>query len=286
MLFSHLRFKLRQLNEDLKHFKSNNWKSPRNAEIYNSKTNTIGDYQDFLTTDYLKELTTRIEQGAQVLDLGCGTGVLSIPLARSGFRVTGVDISEAMLEIVRQKMTGLHIELRVGDIFKLPFGDGVFDGAITRWVIPHFNDWPLVLKEAARTLRPGGVFVFDICSTPNYELASRHGTLDYLRFGSNPTDETVTGFYASATAHELRLAANISGLEVVEIVPNGLYRNNALIAASLGADEHERFKATFAEFYRHEEVKSFVQWFDLSVTKKLPLGLVNTLTVVMRKSPQ
>jgi hypothetical protein len=110
--------------------------------------------------------------------------------------------------------------------------------------------------------------------------------MDYLRFGSNPNDDTAEGFYASATRDEIHLAASISGVEVLDIVPGGLYRNNAVFASSLGADEHALFKEAFDKFYADEKVRSFVQWFELTVTKKLPLALINTFTVVARKAPR
>lgn len=284
MRFSRITNKLRQFSRDVRSFKSNNWKSATNAAIYDRATSATGDYQDFLTTEYLNELTSRIAPTTRVLDLGCGTGVLTLALAKSGFQVTGVDISEAMLDRVRQKATGLKVELRTGDVFALPFANEEFDGIVTRWVVPHFKAWPLIIREAARVLQPGGIFVFDMCSTSNYELARGHRELDFDHFGYNPVDEAANGFYASATEHELRLAANVAGIDVISIRPNGMYRNNAIIAAALGVEGHAAFKSRFDEFYQDDKVRSFVQWLDRAVTTKLPLSLTNTLTIVARKA--
>lgn len=61
------------------------------------------------------------KQGGKVLELGCGTGRVLIPLAEKGFRVTGLDSSEAMLRICRTKLAVLPVE--VGDRIKLVCGD-------------------------------------------------------------------------------------------------------------------------------------------------------------------
>ena len=70
-MFDLFKYKLRKI-------KSNAWKSKGKAIVYNLQTEIKGDYQDFLTSDYIKELTTRVDKGKKVLDLGCGTGVLSL----------------------------------------------------------------------------------------------------------------------------------------------------------------------------------------------------------------
>ena len=99
-------------------------------------------------------LTQRIAPKSAVLDLGCGTGVLTKALAALGHDVTGVDISQAMLDKIDTGIGPGRITLRQGDVYALPLADASVDGVITRWVIPHFRDWPGIVREAARVLRP------------------------------------------------------------------------------------------------------------------------------------
>ena len=267
-----------------KAFKSTAWTSAERARVYDQSTNSKADYIHFVTTEFIQELTQRIAPASQVLDLGCGTGVLTTALAALGFHVTGVDISQAMLDKIRPLSDAGSITLRQGDVFNLPFTDASFDGIATRWVVPRFRDWPAILTEAARVLRPGGVMVFDHCSRANYELATRCGNLEYAKFGY---DNRVRGdkalFYAAAGVDELQLAADLAGLELINVLPLGFFRQNAVIAATLGGDNFLAYKQTIDNFYQIEGVRAFIQWFDNVVTKTLPLEMVNGLAVVVRK---
>jgi len=270
--------------EAIKAFKTAAWTSTERAQIYDQTTNSKVDYTHFLTTVFVQELTQRIAPAGRVLDLGCGTGVLSVALAALGQHVTGIDISQAMLDKIDVKCPTGSITLRQGDIFNLPLEDASFDGVITRWVVPHFRDWPKILKEAARVLRPGGTLVFDQCSRDNYELAQRWGDLEYAKFGYDPRARAANSmFYAAASVEELQLAADVAGLQLVNVVPLGFFRQNAVIAAALGGDRFVEYKKALDLFYQDEGARAFIQWFDSVVTKVLPLDMTNGMAVVMQK---
>lgn len=270
--------------EAIKAFKSTAWTSTERANVYDQTTNSRADYTHFLTTAFIAELTARIAPASQVLDLGCGTGVLTASVAALGHHVTGLDISQAMLDKIRPLNDAGSITLRQGDIFNLPFADASFDGVITRWVIPHFRDWPLILKEAGRVLRPGGCIVFDQCSRDNYDLATQSGPLEYAKFGyDNRARGDKSMFYASASVDELQLAADVAGLELVEVLPLGFFRQNAVIAATLGGDNFLAYKKTLDSFYQDAGARAFIEWFDSVVTKSLPLSMSNGMAVVLQK---
>jgi ubiquinone/menaquinone biosynthesis C-methylase UbiE len=116
---------------------------------------------------YLEKLA--LPAPAAVLDLGCGTGVLARALAaRNGFaeRLVGVDQSPVLIEAAQQlavdEGVSGRIDFRVGDVHHLDLPDGVFDAAIAHTLLSHVSDPLLVLREAARVVRPGGwVVVFD-----------------------------------------------------------------------------------------------------------------------------
>jgi ubiquinone/menaquinone biosynthesis C-methylase UbiE len=91
--------------------------------------------------------------GWSVLDVACGTGLASEPLAKRGLQVTAVDISEAMLDKARIRLK--EAKLVVGDAEKLPFRDGAFNSVICAQAI-HWMDQPVAIAEMARVTNPGG----------------------------------------------------------------------------------------------------------------------------------
>ncbi len=100
-----------------------------------------------------------------ILDVACGTGDLTVALARrllkkAGGKVEGIDLSENMLEICRRKVTeaGLDgaVRVRQGDGENLPFAASCFDRVTTAFGIRNFEHIDLGLREMYRVLKPGG----------------------------------------------------------------------------------------------------------------------------------
>ena len=92
------------------------------------------------------------------LDIGCGTGFLSLELASRGHRVTGIDFAPAMLTLARGKAAEAAADIRFeeADAEALPFAPLAFDLVITRhvlWTLPHPE---AAIDEWIRVLRPGG----------------------------------------------------------------------------------------------------------------------------------
>ncbi len=99
-----------------------------------------------------------------MLDVGAGTGLVTVPLARTGASTTGIDLSEGMLQRLGAKALeeGMSIPLAVADATALPFADDAFDGLVMRHVLHLIHDWRGVLTEAVRVLQPGGTFLVSI----------------------------------------------------------------------------------------------------------------------------
>lgn len=93
-----------------------------------------------------------------VLDVGCGTGEMSMVLGEMGHRVTGIDLSTGMLEIARRKASrkGYPISFLHGDAEALTFADHSFDLVINRHLLWTLPDPGKALGEWRRILRPGG----------------------------------------------------------------------------------------------------------------------------------
>src|SRR5258708_22324106 len=70
-----------------------------------------------------------VRAGQQVLDVACGTGVVSVTAARLGAKVTGLDLTPELLERARanSQIAGVGVDWHEGDVEKLPFGDAAFD---------------------------------------------------------------------------------------------------------------------------------------------------------------
>ncbi|MEW6532836.1 MAG: bifunctional demethylmenaquinone methyltransferase/2-methoxy-6-polyprenyl-1,4-benzoquinol methylase UbiE [Thermodesulfobacteriota bacterium] len=103
--------------------------------------------------------------GGLYLDVGCGTGDMCVEVLRKapGCRVVGIDPSEGMLKIGREKVRAAGISEAVsllrGDVLNLQFPDNSFDGAITAFCIRNVTDRLRGLREMCRVIRPGGSLV-------------------------------------------------------------------------------------------------------------------------------
>ena len=87
-----------------------------------------------------------------ILDVGTGTGRAALLFARGGARVTGVDASEQMLAIARQRAAeeGLHATFQRGDAHDLAFADRSFDVAVSLRVLMHTPHWDRCIAELCR----------------------------------------------------------------------------------------------------------------------------------------
>ena len=103
-----------------------------------------------------------VGSGTRLLDIACGSGYAASVAAGRGAVVAGLDASEALIAIARARTP--DADLRVGDMFDLPFGDGQFD------VATSFNGiWKGcedALREARRVVRPGGLVGFTFWGAP------------------------------------------------------------------------------------------------------------------------
>lgn len=109
----------------------------------------------------MAELLRGLGPGAEVLEVGVGTGFITAILAEAGYRVTGFDLSPAMLERARENLSrqGLadRVKLAEGDAEAINAPEASFDAVVSRWVLWTLPNPETALAEMARVLRPGGL---------------------------------------------------------------------------------------------------------------------------------
>jgi len=118
--------------------------------------------------------------GGPVLELGIGTGRIAIPIAADGIAVIGVDLSEGMLAVARERaaLAGVELDLRHGDLRDPPV-----DGPVPLVLAPfrsmlHMEtetDRLAAVRAVHRLLEPDGRFVFDVFSPGREDIAETHG---------------------------------------------------------------------------------------------------------------
>jgi ubiquinone/menaquinone biosynthesis C-methylase UbiE len=114
-----------------------------------------------------KEIILSLLKGPEtkrVLDLGAGTGRISLLMAKEGYDVTSFDQSDVMLKTIEEKSKeeNLSLTLIKGDAFNLPFQDNTFDACVSLRVLWHLPHPEKVISEVQRVLKKDGTFVFDL----------------------------------------------------------------------------------------------------------------------------
>lgn len=109
----------------------------------------------------LDERAIRPFTGLRALDVGCGAGLLTEPLARLGARVTGLDPAGEALEVARRRAReqDLDIDYRASSVEELVAEDGRFDLVCALEVVEHVPDPDAFLRGCVRLVRPGGALV-------------------------------------------------------------------------------------------------------------------------------
>lgn len=141
---------------------------------YNSGTDYDAQYAALYEPEIRTLTALALKQGGAVLDLCCGTGIVTVPLAETGLEVVGVDISEAMLETARAKAAdegNPTFILQDALEFRTPqrFGLALMTGNAFQCFLTE-DDIQALLAVVFRHLKPGGVFIFDTRLPEGYDF--------------------------------------------------------------------------------------------------------------------
>jgi SAM-dependent methyltransferase len=154
---------------------------PRLVAIYD----TVNDYPSGAQPDFYLDLALDIG-ATTVIDLGCGTGIITCALARAGYRVTGVEPSPAMLAVARSRPGAERVRWVEGDASHLgsPGADLVImSGHVVQFILTD-DSWHEVLLALQRALRPGGYLGFESRNPGAREW--EHWTRQASRFVDDP----------------------------------------------------------------------------------------------------
>lgn len=122
------------------------------SKTYDNEENILIQLEEPVVKGILEKM-----QIGTILDAGCGTGRYSLFLDSLGHTVTGIDISQDMLNLAKKK--GGNIDLIQGDISKLPFGNAQFDHVVSGLAIHYVSDLKTTIREFSRVLKVGGKLV-------------------------------------------------------------------------------------------------------------------------------
>ena len=107
------------------------------------------------------EMTAKLgERRCRILDVGCGAGFLANHLGALGHDVTGLDLSDDALEVAARHDPRRTVHYQAGDALNLPFDDASFDVVCAMDFLEHVERPERAIAEAARVLRPSGLFFF------------------------------------------------------------------------------------------------------------------------------
>jgi 2-polyprenyl-3-methyl-5-hydroxy-6-metoxy-1,4-benzoquinol methylase len=151
-------------------------------------TKTAARYYDLLLKNEFKNAPKQVKffkriwgnKVKKILDTGCGTGRLSIPLAKAGYQVLGIDITPAMLEVAMSKYKAKNLKYKIADMRKFVSRekfDAVICGSNSIVHLLTKTDVLKYLGSCRKNLRKGGFLIFDVwdVESKKYPLRERKG---------------------------------------------------------------------------------------------------------------
>lgn len=149
-------------------------------------------------------------------DVGCGGGLVAEPLARMGFKVTGMDASEENVVAAQRhaKTSNLEITYVTGAPEELPSNDQQYDVVLALEVVEHVSDIDTFVGGLARQLRPGGLLIFSTIHRSLRSMALAKVAAEYILRWVPAGTHTWSKFVKPS---ELAKSARSSGLKAIDI---------------------------------------------------------------------
>ena len=253
--------KLSDITEENQYGKINKydiWKNPGRGKRYEAEVE-----KSFFSTVTKNYYLSYIEVGDNVLDVGAGTGRLSVEVYNAGANVVSVDTSEEMLKIINEKEK--NIKTVVVDNVELPFDDLSFDKVVSCDAIVHFLNWKDFLREHARVLKEDGYIVYNMINDEHLQFISKDKRVhsSYITGG--------TGYYATVTRNELEKAcAEIGTIELVKMIPYNFFGQTAYSYGILSRKEMMDLYNYYNELCKNRNAAKVISRFENEIVSKLP----------------
>ncbi|MBQ3918354.1 MAG: class I SAM-dependent methyltransferase [Oscillospiraceae bacterium] len=164
-----------------------------------------------------------VSAGAEILDLGCGTGLEleQLFIINPAARVTGIDMSDAMLRALKEKYADKHITAIHGSYFDVPFGEDIYDAAVSSESLHHFTaDMKAGLyARLYRALKENGYFVLtDYFAADDEEEQRLFAELQRLRREQGITDGEFYHFDTPLTVEHESEALRRAGFTNISVM--------------------------------------------------------------------
>jgi len=196
--------------------------SRRVERVYALLAQVYDDFFDWALGPGRRQAVNRlpIRPGERVLEVGVGTG-LSLPYYPANCHLTGIDISEPMLDQARERVESLgrdDVDLRLMDARDLAFPDGIFDHVLAPYVISVVPEPARVMAEIARVCKPGGTVI-----VVNHFLSESRRVLGLMERATTPASQWI-GFRLDLPISVVQETPGLETTEVRQVNMFGLWR--------------------------------------------------------------
>lgn len=190
-------------------------------DLFTQDAHAIDDMHEYTKKNlkqWEKQVIATFPPRAKILDIGCGMGREAFCLSELGFSVTGVDLSDTVIETARQtaSSSGLDVEFIVSNGLDLPFEDAAFDVVIiwaqTFGLFYGEENQQYILGECRRVLRPEGMLSFS--GHDRLYLAENYA--QYLKGTRFYAYDSASCYWESFTMDELKGAAVKAGFTIID----------------------------------------------------------------------
>ncbi|MBD0334947.1 MAG: class I SAM-dependent methyltransferase [Cyanobacteria bacterium Co-bin13] len=250
----------------------------RAADFYDQTRALPPEVADRVTECILQLSQARPE--TSFFEPGVGTGRIALPLVERGYAYTGADISEQMMDKLRQKLAGKPHRLTLvnADITTLPFEAEVFDAAIAAHILHLVANWRQALAEILRVLKPQGVLIYfhhpgsgatrkDPIDQQWRTILERHGYR--TEFVGAGTEDVLDYFQAQNLSLETVTVAQVARTrtvaEAVQTYCDRIYSHLWQIPEPIFAPAIEELKTWVPQTYPDLE-EQFESTFEVTVT--------------------
>jgi SAM-dependent methyltransferase len=187
-----------------------------NGDLWGRRAADWATYQEAIIAELFDEVLARtgVREETQYLDLGCGAGLAAAKASAKGADVTGLDASEALLEIARSRLPGASFHL--GELESLPFNSNQFDVVTSFNAVQYAANPVRALVEAARVTAPGGMVAVVTWGEPEGMEAA--GIVAALKPLLPPPPPGAPGPFALSNTDTLLQFAKDGGLEADDVI--------------------------------------------------------------------